>query len=270
MSGSSRGPRGAPPAASAQFPRAAPAPPGRGTLPGMTSTAGPHPLDNVIWHALTTAQADWSRGGTLARRFRPEFARFAGMPAVSAAGLAALAEDLEPDEVVALSGADDLDAGPLFEVVERKNLVQMVGPAQGEARSPGRFRALGPADEPEMTALVELTAPGPWYERTAELGRFIGFESGGRLVAMAGERMRVPGHTEISAVCCHPGWRGQGLAADLMRLVSQAIVARGETPFLHVLADNASAIALYEKLGFARRLRTCLTILRRNERRADS
>ena len=236
----------------------------------MISTAGPHPLDNVIWHALTTAQADWSRGGTLARRFRPEFARFAGMPSVSGPALAALAGDLDPDEVVALSGADDLDAGPLFEVVERKNLVQMVGPAQGEARSPGRFRALGPADMPRMTALVELTAPGPWYERTAELGRFLGFESDGRLVAMAGERMRVPGHTEISAVCCHPDWRGQGLAADLMRLVSQAIVARGETPFLHVLADNGSAIALYEKLGFRRRLRTCLTILRRNERRADA
>jgi hypothetical protein len=81
----------------------------------MISTPGPHPLDNVIWHALTSAQADWSRGGALARRFRPEFARFAGMPAVSGGALAALAGDLAPGEVVALSGADDLDAGPLFE-----------------------------------------------------------------------------------------------------------------------------------------------------------
>ncbi|MFL6697312.1 MAG: GNAT family N-acetyltransferase [Vitreoscilla sp.] len=234
----------------------------------MTSTSSDHPLDNVIWHALTTAQAGWSRGGSLARRFRPEFARFAGMPVVSEAGLDALAADMAAGEFVALSSVDDFDPGPRFEVADRKNLVQMVGPALGEARAPERFRLLGAADVPRMTALVELTAPGPWYERTPELGRFLGFEAGGQLVAMAGERMRVPGHTEISAVCCHPDWRGQGLPADLMRLVSQGIVARGETPFLHVLAENASAIRLYEKLGFRRRLQTRLTILQRNALRA--
>ena len=231
----------------------------------MTSTSSDHPLDNAIWSALTTLQLDWSRGNALARRFRPEFARFAGMPAVSEATLHALAADMACDEIVAVSDADDFDPGPLFDVDDRKNLVQMVGPTTGAARAPQRFRPLGPADVPQMTALVQLTAPGPWYERTPELGRFLAFEAEGRLVAMVGERMRVPGHTEISAVCCHPDWRGQGLPADLMRLVSQGIVARGETPFLHVLAENASAIALYDKLGFRRRLQTRLTILRRNE-----
>jgi predicted GNAT family acetyltransferase len=233
----------------------------------MTSTPSGHPLDNVIWQALTTVQADWSRGGALARRFRPEFARFAGMPVLSEAALAALAEDMDFDEVVALSDPDDFDPGPLLDVTDRKNLVQMVGPATGEVREPQRFRALGPDDVPQMTALVQLTTPGPWYERTPELGRFVGFEHQGRLLAMAGERMRVPGHTEISAVCCDPEWRGRGLPADLMRVVSQGIVARGQTPFLHVLAENAPAIALYEKLGFRRRLQTRLTILQRNATR---
>jgi predicted GNAT family acetyltransferase len=130
-------------------------------------------------------------------------------------------------------------------------------------RDAGRFVVLGADDTPRMAALVRRTEPGPWFERTAELGRFIGFEAGGRLVAMAGERVRVPGHTEISAVCTDPDWRGQGLAADLMRLVSQAIVARGEQPFLHVLAGNARAIALYEKLGFAGRQQSRLAVLRR-------
>jgi len=226
------------------------------TIPG-------HPLDQVIWNALTTVQADWSRGNALARRFRPEFARFAAMPVLAPAGFEALAADMAADEVVALFEAGDIDPGPRFDIVDRKNLVQMMGAASGVVRAPGRFRPLRAADVPAMTALAEATAPGPWFERTAELGRFVGLESDGRLVAMAGERMRVPGHTEISAVCCHPDWRGRGLAGDLVRLVAQGIVARGETPFLHVLEENTSAIGLYEKLRLCRRRPVRLTVLRR-------
>ena len=224
-----------------------------------------HPLDNVMWRALTTSQAALAMGGDLARRFRPDYAAFAGMPALSAEGLGALAAVMQPGEVVSLAQDHDFAPGPSFDVVERRNLVQMIGPATGEAQAPRRFAPLGAGDVPQMTALVQQTAPGPWFERTHELGRFIGFKADGRLVAMAGERLHVPGHVEISAVCCHPEWRGQGLAADLMRLVSQAIVARGELPFLHVMAENVSAIALYEKLGFRKRLQSRLTRLRRNE-----
>ena len=50
---------------------------------------------------------------------------------------------------------------------------------------------------------------------------------------MAGERLRPPGWTEISAVCTDPAWRGHGLASRLTRAVAACIVARGETPFLH-------------------------------------
>jgi ribosomal protein S18 acetylase RimI-like enzyme len=230
----------------------------------MNPIATVHPLDNVMWSALTGPQAGLARGGDHARRFRPEFACFAGMPVVTPECLRVLAADMAPEEFVAMSDAHDIEPGPLFDVLDHLNLVQMIGATAGEVRSPGRFRPLVLADAPRMAALVKLTAPGPWFARTAELGRFVGVEVDGELVAMAGERLRVPGHTEISGVCCHPDWRGQGLAADAMRLVSQAIVARGETPFLHVLAENAGAIALYEKLGLRARLRPRMTILRRN------
>ena len=229
----------------------------------MIATTSDHPLDNVIWTALSTVHAGLARGGPLALRYQPEFARFAGVPAPTPAAFEALAADLATDEIVALSVPGDVDPGPAFEVLDRKGLVQMLGAVAGDVAQPGHFRVLGPADVPQMTALVQLTAPGPWYERTAELGRFVGREVDGRLVAMAGERMRAPGYTEISGVCCHPEFRGRGWPADLMRLVSQAIVARGETPFLHVIAENAPAIALYEKLGLRERMRSRLMILRR-------
>ena len=230
----------------------------------MTPTPSAHALDNVIWNALCTSQSAWARGNDLARRYVPEFARFAGMPALSDAGFRALAADMACDEIVAMAEAQDFDPGPWFDVDDRKDLVQMIGPATGNVKAPLRLRPLDADAVAQMTALVQATAPGPWFERTSELGRFLGFEEDGRLLAMAGERMRVPGHTEISAVCCHPDWRGRGLAADLTRLVSQAIVARGEVPFLHVLAENASAIGLYEKLGVRKRRQSRLPILRRN------
>jgi predicted GNAT family acetyltransferase len=71
-----------------------------------------------------------------------------------------------------------------------------------------------------------------------------------RLIAMAGERIRFPGHTEISAVCTHPDARGRGLATALTRHVARAILDRGETPILHVRRDNHDAIRVYERLGF--------------------
>ncbi len=80
----------------------------------------------------------------------------------------------------------------------------------------------------------------------------------GRLIAIAGERMRRPGYTEVSGVCPHPDHGGRGLAGGLMSLVAAAIVACCETPFLDCYPDNRSAAALYESLGF--RLRTTLTL----------
>ncbi|HEY3481557.1 MAG TPA: GNAT family N-acetyltransferase, partial [Streptomyces sp.] len=99
--------------------------------------------------------------------------------------------------------------------------------------------------------------PGPFGKRTVEMGRYLGIRRGGRLIAMAGERLRPPGWTEISAVCTDPGFQGQGLATRLVLAVSHGIAERGETPFLHATAENVSAIRLYEALGF--RLRRRLT-----------
>jgi predicted GNAT family acetyltransferase len=118
-----------------------------------------------------------------------------------------------------------------------------------------RLRKLTSADAPAMVELAELTEPGPFRLRTLELGTFFGILDGGRLLAMAGKRMHLPGLVEVSAVCTHPEARGRGYARLLMSCVMEEILAAGKTPFLHALASNAGAIRVYEDLGFRLRRR---------------
>lgn len=130
---------------------------------------------------------------------------------------------------------------------------QMVGDlaALASAVQDPRVEELSPEDVPAMRALVEQTRPGPFWDRTVEMGRYVGVrDDAGRLVALAGERLRVPGFTEVSAVCTAPEARGRGLAERLVRDVAARVVERGEQPFLHVAASNTGAIRLYERLGF--------------------
>jgi predicted GNAT family acetyltransferase len=123
---------------------------------------------------------------------------------------------------------------------------------------------LGPVDIPQMMELTALTKPGPFNKRTHELGRYIGVRRDGKLIAMAGERLKVPGYTEVSAVCTHPEHTGRGYARMLMSDVMQRILDGGETPFLHAREDNVHAIGLYEHIGFVRRVLSHLAVLRKD------
>ena len=109
------------------------------------------------------------------------------------------------------------------------------------------------ADVPDMLDLVERTQPGPIRERTIELGTYLGIRAEGALVAMAGVRMHPPGFTEVSAVCTDDAYRGRGLASVLVGCLVEEITARGETPCLHAVINNLTAIRLYEKIGFTLR-----------------
>lgn len=114
-----------------------------------------------------------------------------------------------------------------------------------------------------MLALASLTRPGPFTLKALSLGDFWDVKINGRLAAMAGERMKQPGYSELSGVCSHPDFRGGGLGRLLSVFVSNRIMARGEVPYLHAYANNANAIGLYESIGFRLRSKMNVAVVQR-------
>lgn len=209
-----------------------------------------HVLDKPIWSALETRQAHYAEGGALAQRFRADVSPFVAGRDGSRAAAQAMAELIPAGDDVSLLEVAPPDA-PAGVSETRKLCLQMVWETLTPAETAFDIVQLGESDAAEMLALALLTKPGPFRARTHTMGRFVGVRAGGRLIAMAGERMHMPGYREISAVCTLPEFRGRGLGAALMRVVGARMMQEGDQPFLHSYADNAGAVALYRKLGFA-------------------
>jgi ribosomal protein S18 acetylase RimI-like enzyme len=112
---------------------------------------------------------------------------------------------------------------------------------------------LGEADQNAMWQLTRVAFPDFFRERTRELGLYLGVYEGQRLVAMAGERLALPGLQEISGVCTHPDFAGRGYARRLTRALLSLHRRRGVQSFLHVSEGNAVARRLYESMGFVMR-----------------
>jgi len=230
---------------------------------GQGAMDGPHPLDNPMWQALGTRQRAFATGHGNACRYAPQVAPFAAVrdPGVRADGdLAAIVAVGECVTVVGVAPA----LSPAWRVLDRGVVIQMWFPG-GPPPVPAdaRWEELGASDTPAMLALTALVYPEYFRERTSELGRYIGIREGGRLAAMAGERLATDSGIEISAVCTHPDFTGRGHAALLLAILARDISARGTLPFLHVGEHNGRAIALYQRMGFRERARLGLWKLRR-------
>lgn len=222
-----------------------------------------HPLDRPIWASLTTFHTSMAEGSALAMRYLPEVNLFASARDDGAQARAALASLVRPGEHIYILQVPPIAVPPGLHATRTAKGVQMVATQPLDGAPDEELVVLTDADAPEMLALATLTEPGPFFLRTHHMGRFLGIRRQGRLAAMAGERMRFPGHTEVSGVCTHPEFRGQGLARRLSAAVAAAIQQRGDQAFLHAWATNAPAIALYRSLGFELRAEVNVAVLER-------
>lgn len=234
-------------------------------VPG--SDRGELPLDNPILNALLTEHRSVASGEGLVRRYPAAIGPLAGTPDQSIESYDALCALAGSGGILALFLPEPPAPPAGWSLIRGGALTQMI------CRSPQlskttefaagtKLRRLGSADVPAMIELATLTEPGPFRERTIELGNFYGIFESDRLLAMAGQRMRVPGFVEVSAVCTHPDARGRGYAGILMCEVMRDVVAEGATPFLHAFAANP-AVRLYERLGFMHRRSFHLAVIKR-------
>ncbi len=222
-----------------------------------------HILDRPIWNALHTAHADLAEGGERAMRYPPSIVPFAAAADDTRESLEALENLPAVDEAMAI-----IEAGPVIipqglTVVAEGKLVQMIAERPYERISDSRLQPLTSDDAEEMLALATLTKPGPFTLRAQSLGTFWGVRIDGRLVAMAGQRLRHPGFGELSGLCTHPDFQGRGLGTLLFRYVAGEISARGDTVFLHAYYTNTPAITLYKALGFELRSEMNLRVVKR-------
>lgn len=222
-----------------------------------------HVLDRPIWTSLATRHARFAVGDGPALRFAADVAPFACARDDHPASLQALADLVAPGESVLLLQADDIALPRELVAATTAFGVQMVAHESITTESKEQIVRLTEADAPAMLALATLTKPGPFLARTPMLGEFWGIKEDGALIAMAGERMKQDGFTEVSGVCTHPDCRGRGLARMLSAAVAARIAARGETPYLHAYEANTAAIRLYEGLGFKLRCRVNVAVVRR-------
>ena len=221
-----------------------------------------HKLDNPAWHALTETQNHFAIGNNELKCYRKDIVSFAAYNPTNKNILYGLDEWMATNESFFIIG--DMQALPPNYVIERIiTCVQMVCDAPIPITTSPAIEKLGEANEEEMFALVQLCLPGYYLPGTRLMGDYYGIKINNQLVSMAGERMRMNGLAEVSAVVTHPEFTGRKYAGQLVAHVANKNLAAGIIPFLHTGIKNERAIKLYEHLGFVTRRIIAFTKIKR-------
>ncbi len=207
-------------------------------------------LDNPVWSALGGPHLGLARQQGDLRWYPPAIAPFAAIPS----------PDVMPDlESAHTQGFGDhaffVGVVPAalphtWRVASSSFILQLFPTGEIPLHGEDAGVVLGDADQNAMWQLTRVAFPDFFRERTRELGLYLGVYDGEPLVAMAGERLALPGLQEISGVCTHPEFAGRGHARRLTRALLSLHRRRGVRSFLHVSEGNAGARRLYDSMGF--------------------
>jgi ribosomal protein S18 acetylase RimI-like enzyme len=209
-----------------------------------------HPLDQPVWASLNGDHTAFALRRGQAVRYPREVAPFVATDdAVAGLDLDAL---VEAGEQVCFVGTAPTLSGT-WRIDHSVSISQLTCATHLDVAGGPAVTELTDDRHEDMAALAALVYPHYFRAHTHRMGRYIGIYDGHRLAAMAGERMRFPGHQEISAVCTHPDYIGRGYAQRLVAMLTNDILAGGRLAFLHVSHDNVRARRLYERLGYVLR-----------------
>jgi predicted GNAT family acetyltransferase len=222
-----------------------------------------HELSNPAWESLCSRQKHFNMGDEQVRFYPPDVSPFLALKNWDKKDLQTLLERA-PERSFSMVVEKEVQLPPSFDIIFATPLFQMVCKNPETSNTAGvDIHDLSYEHVPQMLALTAMTKPGPFYEKTIDFGNYIGIFDKDKLVAMAGERMKLTGFTEVSAICTHPDHLGKGYASQLFSKASERIVAEGCLPFLHVRTDNQRAIRIYEKFGFNIRSEMFFTVFKK-------
>ncbi|MBB6499152.1 GNAT family N-acetyltransferase [Pedobacter cryoconitis] len=213
-----------------------------------------HALDNPIWHSLNSVHQKFALGGKTILRYPSSVLPFMGFDHADQSPLDKIENQMEVNEKVFVVGKLP-SFPPNWTIFSEMVCNQMVcqKPVSFIRSEEYEITPLTPECADEMVAFINRIQPGYFKRDTPLLGNYYGIRINGQLIAMAGERLKMPGYSEVSAICTAPEYTGKGLAQYLISYICNEIQKRGESPFLHVVNTNERAIRLYEFMGFEKR-----------------
>ncbi len=208
-------------------------------------------LDNPAWHSLNEIHRPLALGNDQFKRYHPSFCPFGGINTDTDCSKL-LDQYVSTNEIFYLIGQKPT-LPPNCTIEKELTCLQMVCQKTIWSETTAQIIVLTDDHADALTHLVNLVQPGYFREKTKAMGDYFGIFKNDNLVAVTGERMRMNGFTEISAVVTHPDFVGMGYAKQLVAFTCNKNLSNHIMPYLHVAEDNLPAIRLYEKLGFETR-----------------